>query len=113
MSLLIKNLFKQLGNNEMLLLNGNQMDAGLPAHFLTQQQAGVVPHHLLSQQFSQPEIEPSRIIPNDTSNITHLKRSDSYFMSDELRSEILRKNLLATSVPTQEIAIRKLKTIKV
>lgn len=96
----------------MLLLNGNQMDGGLPAHFLAQQQqqqqAGVVPHHLLNQQFTQPEMEPSRIIPNDTSNITHLKRSDSYFMSDELRSEILRKNLLATSVPTQEIAIRNL-----
>jgi hypothetical protein len=39
-------------------------------------------------------------------NVAHLKRSDSYFMSDELRSEILRKNLLLLAVPTHDIASR-------
>ena len=50
--------------------------------------------------------EPSRQAPPDLSNIVHLKRSESYFMSDELRSELIRKNLLTLAVPTQELAIR-------
>jgi len=54
----------------------------------------------LSQQ-EQPEL--SRQAPTDLSNVAHLKRSDSYFMSDELRSEIIRKNLLHLALPTQEL----------
>ena len=67
-------------------------------------------HHNLQQsqqQYQQNDFEPSRIAPSDLANIAHLKRSDSYFMSDELRSEILRKNLLLLAVPAQDIATRK------
>ena len=66
-------------------------------------------HHQQSQQQSQFQLsdyEPSRIAPSDLANVAHLKRSDSYFMSDELRSEILRKNLLLLAVPTHDIASR-------
>ena len=52
------------------------------------------------------DIEPLRMQPPDLSSIYHLKRSDSYFMSDELRTDILRKNLLTLSIPNQEPAYR-------
>lgn len=63
-------------------------------------------HLMQSQQFQQNDLEPSRMAPCDLANIAHLKRSDSYFMSDELRSELLRKNLLILAVPSQEVASR-------
>lgn len=71
-----------------------------------------------TQQFQQPAAsadlgalgaaaEASRTASRDLSSIFHLKRSDSYFMSDELRSELIRKNLIATSVATQDVVMRK------
>jgi len=47
-----------------------------------------------------------RVAPPDLSSIVHLKRSDSYFMSDELRSEIMRKNLLTIApAPNHDVAM--------
>ena len=84
----------------MVLLNGNQVDSNynMPHHHQHVQQ-----HHYQSQE----QIEPTRQAPTDLSNIAHLKRSDSYFMSEELRSEIIRKNLLLLAIPSQDLAIRK------
>lgn len=66
-----------------------------------------------SQPFQQPATsdmtsEMSRIASKDLSNIFHLKRSDSYFMSDELRSELIRKNIIAMSVAPQDVIMRKI-----
>lgn len=48
----------------------------------------------------------NRVAPPDLSSIVHLKRSDSYFMSDELRSEIMRKNMMTIApAPNQDIAM--------
>lgn len=106
-----------------MMLNGGQIDPSLhhlAPHLSNQhhttimgQQSGggqLGSHQLLShtQQYQQGDLEPSRVAPNDLSNISHLKRSESYFMSDELRSEILRKNLLSLAVPSQEVAMRTL-----
>lgn len=93
-------------------MNG-QMDSGLHHHshhhsHQQQQQQHVLSHRQQQQQSSLQDLaEPSRQAPPDLSNIAYLKRSESYFMSDELRSEIIRKNLLTLAVPTQELAIRK------
>ncbi len=105
-----------MNNNDMNLING-QLDSGLHHHHHLQQQQQ---QHLLShrqqqhQQQQQQSLlqdlnEPSRQAPPDLSNISYLKRSESYFMSDELRSELIRKNLLTLAVPTQELAIRNRK----
>lgn len=58
-------------------------------------------------QFLPPDMEPSRTAPPDLSNVVHLKRSEAFFMNEELRSEILRKNLVTNSIPVQELAMRK------
>ena len=100
----------------MNLING-QLDSGLHHHHHLQQQQQQQQQHLLShrqQQQQQQSLlqdinEPSRQAPPDLSNISYLKRSESYFMSDELRSELIRKNLLTLAVPTQELAIRNRK----
>jgi hypothetical protein len=88
----------------MVMLNGNQIESNYShsqsAHHLSHQ------HHF--QQQNQDPIEANRQAPADLANIVHLKRSDSYFMSDELRSEIIRKNLLLLAMPSQDLAIRKL-----
>lgn len=52
-------------------------------------------------------LEPSRLAAKDLSHIIHLKRSDSYFMSDELRSELIRKNLISQAVASQDVVVRK------
>ncbi len=82
----------------MGMLNGQALDTNAVAN-------GGFPTH----QFLQSDLEPTRTTPTDLANIVHLKRSEAYFMSDELRSEILRRNLLTISMPTQEIAMRKLR----
>lgn len=87
------------GANDMVLLNGNQLDYSQQGHHMS--------HHHQYQQQQETALEPSRQAPSDLANIAHLKRSDSYFMSDELRSEIIRKNLILLSMPTQDVAIRK------
>lgn len=87
------------GANDMVLLNGNQLDYSQQGHHMS--------HHHQYQQQQEATLEPSRQAPSDLANIAHLKRSDSYFMSDELRSEIIRKNLILLSMPTQDVAIRK------
>lgn len=97
-------------NNDMVLLNGNQIESNYnqsqSAHHLSHQQQ----HHFQqSVQQQDQQLEPNRQAPADLANIAHLKRSDSYFMSDELRSEIIRKNLLLLAMPSQDMAIRKLK----
>ena len=90
--------------NDMVLLNGSQLDYSQQGHHLAHHHQHV---QSLQYQQSEPAIEPSRQAPSDLANIAHLKRSDSYFMSDELRSEIIRKNLILLSLPTQDVAIRK------
>lgn len=48
----------------------------------------------------------NRVAPPDLSSIVHLKRSDSYFMGDELRSEIMRKNLMTIApAPNHDVAM--------
>ena len=79
------------------------------------------PHHMMNASQQPPQliqtqdlmVEPSRTIPPDLANVAHLKRSDSYFMSEELRTEILRKNLLMLSIPNQEPAIRMLQILNI
>lgn len=97
----------------MSLLNGSSLDNNIHSFQMQQQQQQQHHHHHhVSQQSQQQaqyqvnDFEPSRIAPSDLANVAHLKRSDSYFMSDELRSEILRKNLLLLAVPSQEISSR-------
>jgi hypothetical protein len=82
----------------MALLNGAQLD---PSSLHLQGQN--MPASFAQQYFHS---EPTRTAPPDLANITHLKRSDSYFMNEELRSEILKRNLLTLSMPTQELAMR-------
>jgi len=94
----------------MVLLNGSSLDNNIHS-FQMQQQQQHHHHHISHQsqqqtQFQQNDFEPSRIAPSDLANVAHLKRSDSYFMSDELRSELLRKNLLLLAVPAQDVATR-------
>lgn len=96
-----------MNNNDMAMMNG-QIDTGLHHHshhhLQQQQQQHVISHR---QQSSLQDLgETSRQAPPDLSNIAYLKRSESYFMSDELRSELIRKNLLTLAVPTQELAIQ-------
>jgi hypothetical protein len=98
-----------MNNNDMGMMNG-QIDTGLHHHshhhLQQQQQQHVISHR---QQSSLQDLgETSRQAPPDLSNIAYLKRSESYFMSDELRSELIRKNLLTLAVPTQELAIRNI-----
>lgn len=88
--------------NDMVLLNGNQLDYSQQGHHMSHHH-----QHVQYQQQQEAALEPSRQAPSDLANIAHLKRSDSYFMSDELRSEIIRKNLILLSMPTQDVAIRK------
>ena len=103
-----------MNNNDMNLING-QLYSGLHHHHhLQQQQQHLLSHRQQQQQQQQQSLlqdlnEPSRQAPPDLSNISYLKRSESYFMSDELRSELIRKNLLTLAVPTQELAIRNRK----
>ena len=102
-----------------MLLNG-QIDSNLhhhSHHHLQQQQHhssynSQLSHRGQQQQQLQELNEPTRQAPPDLSNIVHLKRSECYFMSDELRSELIRKNLLTLAVPTQELAIRELNLIR-
>jgi hypothetical protein len=82
---------------DMGMLNGQQIDSNTNANA-----NGGFPTH----QYLESDMEATRTTPTDLSNIVHLKRSEAYFMSDELRSEILRRNLLAILMPTQELAIR-------
>lgn len=93
-----------MNNNDMNLLNG-QLDTGLHHHMHhmpVNRGAPMAPNASGMNDLA----EPSRQAPPDLSNIVHLKRSESYFMSDELRSELIRKNLLTLAVPTQELAIQ-------
>lgn len=99
-------MLQQQNNN-----GGTQLDGGLhsftPAHL---SQNNLNSHQMISQnqqQFQQTDLEPSRMAPKDLSNIAHLKRSESYFMSDELRSELIRKNLVSMAVTSQDIVVRK------
>lgn len=89
------------GANDMVLLNGNQLDYSQQGHHMSHHH-----QHVQYQQQQEAALEPSRQAPSDLANIAHLKRSDSYFMSDELRSEIIRKNLILLSMPTQDVAIQ-------
>ena len=84
-----------MNSNDMVLLNG---DMHQPS---SQQQSAN------NGQFLPTDLEASRTAPTDLANIVHLKRSESYFMSEELRSEILRRNMLTMAAPSQEVAIRK------
>ena len=80
----------------MALLNGmNAAASGPLGSMMTAADAASGDHHQMRTQ------------PADLSCIVHQKRNDSYFMSDELKSELIRKNLIAQSLPTQELAIRK------
>ena len=97
------------------MLNGSNLESGMHSHHHHSHQlhqsaasSGISSSHHLLQHSQISENEQSRIAPPDLSSIAHLKRSESYFMSDELRSEIIRKNLLTLAVPTQEMMIRKL-----
>lgn len=95
---------------DMVMLNDNfnpQLGSQMPTLVPAQQSVPTLPTHNLiqSHQFHQ-ELEPSRMAPPDLACVAHLKRSDSYFMSDELRSELLRKNILLLAVSAQEPAIR-------
>lgn len=95
-------------NNDMVMLNGNQIDSNYSQsshHMSHHHQQHVQSHHFQQPQQQEP-LEPSRQAPSDLANVAHLKRSDSYFMSDELRSEIIRKNLLYLATPTQDVAIQ-------
>ncbi len=86
----------------MVLLNGNQIETS----YNHSQAAHHLSHQHLFQQINQDH-DTSRQASADLSNIYHLKRCDFYFMSDELRSEIIRKNLLLLATPSQDLAIRK------
>lgn len=96
------------GSTDMVLLNGNQLEPAYnhsqSSHHITHHHQHVQQHHF--QQTQQEQVEQSRQVPTDLANVAHLKRSDSFFMSDELRSEIIRKNLLLLAMPSQELAIQ-------
>lgn len=66
--------------------------------------AGLGGHHML--QPPQLDEHLTRGPPADLSSIVHLKRSDSYFIGDELKTEMLRKNLVSQTIPTQDYANR-------
>jgi hypothetical protein len=90
------------GNEMGMLSNGQQQQQDPGQNGNGNGGNGFGGHQFLQQE----NIEASRTTPADLSNIVHLKRSEAYFMSDELRSEILRKNQLSISMPAQELAIR-------
>jgi PAB-dependent poly(A)-specific ribonuclease subunit 3 len=81
-------------------------------HIHQQQQHHSHQIHPQQQQQQEPDLHPSRIVPPDLTNLVYLKRSDSYFMSDELRNELLRKNLISISMPTQEMAVQLPRQVK-
>ena len=93
------------------MLNGSQQidsNYSQSSHHMSHHHPQHVQSHHFQQSQQQEPVEPTRQAPPDLANVGHLKRSDSYFMSDELRSEIIRKNLLHLATPTQDVAIRKL-----
>ena len=85
-------------------MNGN--DLGMLGNGQQQMDQNTNGSGFATHQYLQSDMEATRTTPTDLSNIVHLKRSEAFFMNDELRSEILRKNLLSISMPTQELAIR-------
>jgi hypothetical protein len=101
-----------VNQNDLLMMNNGGIDVTGGYHQHQHHHHHHHHHQMLNQHANliqqQDLIEASRTTPPDLSNIAHLKRSDSYFMSDELRTEILRKNLIMLSIPTQEPAIRML-----
>lgn len=94
-----------------MLLSGAQLDnlsLGPPQGGPVGGPAAQAPVNPAVPQFLPPDMEPSRTAPPDLSNVVHLKRSEAFFMNEELRSEILRKNLVTNSIPVQELAMRKI-----
>ena len=96
----------------MGMLNGGHVESGLhhhssqSSHHLSHSSSSTSHQNFQRQLSQQEQPESSRQAPTDLSNVAHLKRSDYYFMSDELRSEIIRKNLLHLALPTQELVNR-------
>ena len=95
-----------MNSNDLSMLNGASLDPSLHHHLAaTSSVSAGLGHHLL-----QPPLDehPTRGPPADLSSIVHLKRSDSYFIGDELKTEMLRKNLVSQTIPTQDYANRKM-----